>query len=75
MKRKRFEKLVMGRFGIPARAVRHGTRQIIDLRRLADRANDVLVFDESTGRWKYMKIRPYAEMFDRMRKGRAAIGN
>lgn len=44
MKRKRFEKLVMGRFGIPARAVRHGTRQIIDLRRLADRANDVLVF-------------------------------
>ena len=75
MKRKRFEKLVMGRFGIPAHAVRHGTRQIIDLRRLADRSNDVLVFDESTGRWKYMKIRSYAETFARMRKGQAAIGN
>ena len=75
MKRKRFEKLLIGRHGKSAREVKDAVREMIEIRRAAERCPEVFLFyDIATHAFVTPVFCPYKEMLERIESGKSAIG-
>lgn len=75
MKRKRFEKLLMGRCGKHAREARDTVRELIEIRRAIEGHLGVVAFyDVATNTFVTPVFYPYKEMLERIESGKPAIG-
>ena len=76
MKRKRFEKLLISQHKSQVRDVRQSVRSLIELRHYSEGRRGVLmVYDEKNECYTELKVRSYSEMYDRIVKGKRAIGD
>lgn len=71
MKRKRFEKLLMGRYGKHAREARDTVRELIEIRR---HLGVVTLYDVATHTFVTPAFYPYKEILERIESGKPAIG-
>lgn len=75
MKRKRFEKLLMGRHGMSPRAVRESMQNLIELRRRTEQVRGLLfVHEVETGKFGCVKFYSYKEMLDRYEHDKPVVG-
>lgn len=75
MKRKRFEKLLMGRHGKRAREARDTVRELIEIRRATEGYWGVIAFyDIATHTFVKPVFYSYKEMLERIESGKPAIG-
>lgn len=75
MKRKRFEKLLMGRHGKQAREARDAVREMIEYRRTVEGYGGVVAFyDVATHAFVTPVFYPYKEMLERIESGKPPIG-
>lgn len=75
MKRKRFEKLLIGRHGMSPRKVRESTQNLIELRRRSDDVRgDLFAYNAKTGKVGYVKFYSYKETLNRYEQGKPVVG-
>lgn len=76
MKRKRFEKLLISQHKSRARDIRQAVRSLIELRHYSEEKKGVVVvYDKKSDCFTELEMRPYSEMYDRIVKGKRAIGD
>lgn len=76
MKRKRFEKLLISQHKSQARDIRQAVRSLIELRHYSEEKKGVVVvYDKKSDCFTELEMRPYGEMYDRIVKGKRAIGD
>mgnify|MGYP007039095779 CR=1 FL=1 len=76
MKRKRFEKLLISQHKSQARDIRQAVRSLIELRHYSEEKKGVVVvYDKESDCFTELEMRPYSEMYDRIVKGKRAIGD
>lgn len=76
MKRKRFEKLLISQHKSQARDIRQAVRSLIELRHYSEEKKGVVVvYDKKSDCFTELEMRSYSEMYDRIVKGKRAIGD
>lgn len=75
MKRKRFEKLLMGRHGMSPRAARESTHNLIEARRRAEQVHgNLFLCEKETGMVGRAKFYSYKKMLDLYEHNKPVIG-
>lgn len=74
MKRKRFEKLMMGRYGKAPRDLRDAVRTVIEIRRCVELDHNVYcVYDKNHDVFRAVTVYPYKEMLERIEAEKPVI--